>query len=121
MPAPYSWLTPAAVAAQLGLTLAVDEPLPALAEQARLAAGALVERARPDLVWADSVTGESVELVGGDVLAGGALLTARLHARGGSPLGLASYGEFGPSGVPRFDPDVDRLLGLGRYASPRVG
>lgn len=121
MPSPYSWLTPATVAVELGLQLADGEQLPELAELARAAAGALVERARPDLVWADSVTGESVDVVGGDVLAGGALLAARIHARGGSPLGVASFGEFGPGGVPRFDPDIDRLLGLGRYARPRVG
>lgn len=121
MPAPYPWLTQAAVATQLGLQLAEGEPLPPKAEQARLGAGALVERARADLAWVDSGTGEPVELVGGDLLAGAALLTARLHARTGSPLGVASYGEFGPAGVPRFDADIDRLLGLGRYAKPRVG
>lgn len=120
MPAPYPWLTEAAVATELGLTLAEGEPLPPKAELARLGAGALVERARADLAWVDGGTGLPVELVGGDLLAGAALLTARLHARAASPLGVASFAEFGPAGVARFDPDIDRLLGLGRYAKAKA-
>jgi len=118
VPAPYSWLTSAAVAAQLGLDPA--EELPPLVEQVRLGAGAWVERARADLAWVDD-TGQGVDVVGGDVLAGAALMVARLHARGASPLGLASFAEFGPSQVLRLDPDIERMLGLGRYGKPRVG
>lgn len=113
MPAPYAWLTVDAVAAQLRLDREAGTPLPSLAEQARLAAAAYVERVRADLDWTAPVAA--------DVVTGAAILASRLHARSGSPLGLASFAEFGPSAVLRLDPDVERLLGLGRYARPAVG
>lgn len=116
MPAPFDWLTAQAVALQLQLDLADGDPLPPRAEQARLGAAAYVERVRADLAWdAAPVTASP------DVVMGAAILASRLHARAGSPLGLASFAEFGASAVLRLDPDVERLLGLGRYAKPAVG
>lgn len=112
-PAPFDWLTADAVANQLQLNdRAAGDPLPARAEQARLGAAAYVERVRADLDWTDPAP---------DVVMGAAILASRLHARAGSPLGLASFAEFGASAVLRLDPDVERLLGLGRYAKPKVG
>lgn len=49
---------------------------------------------------------------------GAILLAARLYARRGSPLGVAAFAELGAAYVSRHDPDVERLLGLGK---PKVG
>lgn len=49
---------------------------------------------------------------------GAVLLAARWFARRSSPAGFASFAELGPAYVSRTDPDVARLLGLGR---PVVG
>lgn len=56
-----------------------------------------------------------------DVRQGAVLLCARLWSRRGTPAGLASFAEFGATAILRLDPDVERLLGLGRYGRPRVG
>lgn len=88
-------------------------------DDARLAAAAYVERARPELL---TVTGDVVTFdAPPDVKLGAQLLAARLYARKGSPAGLASFGEFGPAAVRAGDPDVDRLLSTGRHSRVRVG
>lgn len=113
-----TWLPAADLLDHLGV--AEDSPAVASVERARLAAAAQVERARRDLL----VVGEDdVETFTAtpDIVEGALLLAARLHSRKGSPVGLASYSEFGPANVPRFDADIERLLGVGRYARPRVG
>lgn len=111
---PAPWLPLTAVLAHLGVDAgSAQQPD---ADRARLAAAAYVQRARPDLL---SVAG--VYEPGSDVAHGGLLLAARLYARRGTPQGLASFGEFGPGTILRLDPDVERLLGLGRHARPRVG
>lgn len=108
-----AWLTPAAVVAMLpGTQLVGDGQLPADVELLRLAAAAYVEPKRRDLVVGGVFTPTA------DVLIGAALLVSRLNARKGSPQGLASFGEFGPAAVLRVDPDVERLLGIGRYGKP---
>lgn len=110
---PAPWLPAADVLGHLG----IDDPESAAgvdAERARLAAAAHVERARPDLFLAGVFTADAA------VRYGAALLAARLYARKQSPAGLASYGEFGPAAVLRLDPDIERLVGIGRYAKPRA-
>lgn len=91
-------------------------PLPpdhtADAHRARVAAAAYVRRVRPDLFAGDAVPTDQA------VIYGAQLLTARLWARRGSPTGLASFGEFGPGAILRLDPDVERLLGVGRHSRP---
>lgn len=109
-----SWLPLDDVLAQVGAEPASSQA--AAADRARLAAAAHVERLRPELVAA-YVAGT----VDADVVKGAVLLAARLFSRAGSPTGLASFGEFGPSAILRLDPDIERLLALGRYAPPRVG
>lgn len=47
-------------------------------------------------------------------------LAGRWHTRRRSPDGLIEMKELGASRVPSFDPDIDRMLGLGRYAEPMV-
>lgn len=86
-------------------------------ERKRLAAGSYVEDVRPDLFLGDPPTFTPKSRV----VAGAVLLTSRLYARKGSPLGVASFAEFGPADVIRYDPDIERMLGLGRHAGPVVG
>ena len=49
------------------------------------------------------------------------MLAARLHIRKRSPDGMIDMGELGSSRVPSFDPDIDRMLRIGRHAIPVVG
>lgn len=113
-----AWLPAADLLDHLGV--AEDSDNAPAVERARLAAAAQVERMRRDLL---SVDEDDVETFAAtpDIVEGAILLAARLHSRKGSPVGLASYNEFGPANVPRFDADIERLLGVGRYARPRVG
>lgn len=50
-----------------------------------------------------------------DLTLGTLRLTARWHTRRRSPDALVSMGELGSVRVPSFDPDIERLLGIGRY------
>lgn len=111
----YSWLPGDKVKAALGRGMV--DGTPEDLETARLAAAAFVEGRRRDLVWLDALPSE----VPADVWLGAVLLTNRLLARRGSPQGVAEVGEFGPAAVLRTDPDVERLLGLGRYGRPVIG
>lgn len=116
MPAPdYAWLPAEDVKAALGRGLVEGSPQDL--EDARVAAAAYVERYRPDLVWLDADKAD----VPTDVWLGAVLMTNRLLARRGSPTGVAEFGEFGPASVLRTDPDVERLLGIGRYGRPVIG
>lgn len=104
------WLPADLVAGELQ---GVDFPLPDDVEQKRAAVVAFVERNRRDLFAAGGLFVPT-----DDVVAGALMLVGRLHARKGSPQGLASFGEFGASAVLRIDPDVERLLGIGRAGKP---
>lgn len=111
-------------AAEPWLPLPVDVSSSDGAHGARLAAAAYVRRVRPDLfgLAADGVTALTPDPVAhADVVQAGQLVAARLWARRGSPTGLASFGEFGPGAIRSVDPDVERLLGIGRSAAPVVG
>lgn len=116
-----SWLPASAVLTQLGAE--AGSPQAVEADHYRRAAASWVEGARRDLQTvvitpdATTVTYDPPP----EVVLGAAMLAARLYARKGSPTGLASFGEFGPAAVLRLDPDVERLLGVGRYARPVVG
>lgn len=50
-----------------------------------------------------------------DIRLGTLRLAGRWHIRRRSPDGLVSAGDLGTSRVPSFDPDIDRLLQIGRY------
>lgn len=43
---------------------------------------------------------------------------ARWYIRPRSPDGLVDMGELGTGRVPSFDPDIERMLGIGRYRGP---
>lgn len=107
---PEAWLPSAVLLSYTGAPEAG-----AALQQARLAAAAHVRRVRPDLFLDDAVpTTEDVKL-------GALMLAARLYARRSTPQGIATFGDFGPGAIMRLDPDVERLLGVGRYAKPQVG
>lgn len=113
-----TWLAPAAALDYLSVVEGSDQA--AVVESCRLAACRVVESKRPDLL---SVDAQGVETFAADeaVQHGTLLLLARLYARKGSPVGVATFGELGAASIVRSDPDVQLLLGLGRHASPRVG
>ena len=54
-----------------------------------------------------------------DIELGTKRLAARWYLRRRSPDAIVQLGqEMGASRVPSFDPDIDRLLGIGRFAGP---
>ena len=58
---------------------------------------------------------------GPDLELGTIRLAGRWHTRRRSPDGLVSMAEMGAARVTSFDPDIDRMLRIGRHARPRVG
>lgn len=56
-----------------------------------------------------------------DVQEGAIMLTARLFARRNSATGVAAYLETGPAYVARYDPDLERLFGIGSWGPPVIG
>lgn len=51
-----------------------------------------------------------------DLFLGTVRLAGRWHTRRRSPDGLIQMAELGASRVPSFDPDIERLLSIGRFA-----
>jgi hypothetical protein len=76
-----------------------------------------VERVRTEFDYADVPVGE---LPTDDLILGTIRLAGRWHTRRRSPDGLVSMGELGSSRVPSYDPDIEKLLGIGRYRSPVI-
>jgi hypothetical protein len=81
------------------------------------AAVSFVQRVRPQFnytadatldpaVWPDPTP---------DLKLGTMRLAARWFARRTSPEALVEMGDLAPGRIPSFDPDIDRLLGIGRY------
>ncbi len=120
---PHAWLTTEAVLGQVGQAAAGDT---AGIERARVAAAQFCEDNRADLfAWVEGETPDVAVRVftpTARVVMAGVLAAARLYARKGSPTGTstAAYGEFATQ-VLSYDPDVERQLGIGRYAAPAVG
>lgn len=54
-----------------------------------------------------------------DIELGTLLLASRWHARRRSPEMLITAGEFGGARIPSFDPDIERMLGIGRHVESR--
>lgn len=81
------------------------------------AAIAFVYRVRTDLVL--SGPGFATDSVP-DLCLGTLRLAGRWHTRRKSPDGLVQLGnELGSGRVPAFDPDIERLLRIGRFAPAR--
>jgi hypothetical protein len=79
------------------------------------AAVAFVERMRPTFNYEDVPTSD-LEDPTDDLFLGTIRLAGRWHTRRRSPDGLIQMAELGASRVPSFDPDIERLLGIGRFA-----
>lgn len=92
-------------------------------QQALDAAVEIVERVRKGDYQFDDSDPDQVTLPAPtrDVRLGTLRLAGRLHVRRRSPDGVIDMGELGTSRVPSFDPDIDRLLRVGRYRKARVG
>jgi len=81
------------------------------------AAIAFVERVRDDLNFAEDVLIDKPFPTKDNVL-GTIRLAARWVARAESPQGLIVMNDMGQVRVPAFDPDIERLLCIGRYKGP---
>lgn len=102
-----SWVTPADVALWAN-TSESDQPNLAAAVDA---AAAWVERKRDDLPW--TPPGDPVPFVpGADVLLGTCMLAWRWYQRHATPGGIPGLPDGGALLVD--DPDIARLLGIGR-------
>lgn len=55
-----------------------------------------------------------------DLELGAVRLAFRWHTRRRSPDALVAMGELGSARVPSFDPDIERLLAIGRYRGPVI-
>lgn len=56
-----------------------------------------------------------------DIELGTLRLAGRWHIRRRSPDALIAAGDLGQTRVPSFDPDIDRLLRIGRYRGAVIG
>lgn len=80
------------------------------------AAVVVVERVRSDLDYtADPMLLDTVPRPDSDLVLGTIRLAGRWNARRRSPDGLVAMAELGTARVPSFDPDIERLLQIGRY------
>lgn len=77
-----------------------------------------VERVRPCFNYQADPLSESPDPTA-DLALGTLRLAGRWHIRRRSPDGLVQMGELGASRIPSFDPDIERLLGIGRFAPAR--
>lgn len=103
------WLEPADVSAAFNLG---DVTGNTALESATAAAAAYVESVRPDLI-----TEADLYQPTASVKHGAAMLAARLYERRGALLGVApSAGYEEAATILRQDPDIERLLGIGRAA-----
>ncbi|QRP48002.1 phage gp6-like head-tail connector protein [Amycolatopsis sp. FDAARGOS 1241] len=53
-----------------------------------------------------------------DLLLGTIRLAGRWFIRRRSPDALVNMGDMGSARIPSFDPDIERLLGIGRFRGP---
>lgn len=84
------------------------------------AAVAFVERARPRFNYrADPLSKYGPPTA--DLALGTIRLAARWNTRPRSPDGLVAMGDMGSSKITSFDPDIDRMLRIGRFAVAIVG
>lgn len=83
------------------------------------AAVAFVERVRPSFNYDSDPLSDDPDPTG-DLFLGTVRLAGRWHIRRRSPDGLIQMADFGASRVPSFDPDIERLLGVGKFAKSVV-
>lgn len=83
------------------------------------AAVAFVERVRPEFNYVADPLSEKPEPTADHVL-GTIRLAGRWHDRRRAPNGQTAMAELGRTSVPSVDPDISRLLRIGRFAPPRT-
>lgn len=84
------------------------------------AAVAFVERVRGASFNFDEDPESELPAPTADIELGVLRLAGRWYSRRKSPAALIEMGEFGAARVPSFDPDIERLLGIGRYRGPVI-
>lgn len=82
------------------------------------AAVSFVERVRGSAFNFAGALGPDLPEPTADLRLGTLRLAIRWDTRRRSPDALIQLAEMGASRVPSFDPDIDRLLGIGRFAGP---
>lgn len=90
-------------------------------ETALAAAEAFVERVRRGEFNFDQDPESDLPAPTADVRLGTLMLASRLNTRRRSPDGMVSMSEQGTASVVANDPDIARLLRIGRHARARVG
>lgn len=113
-----SWLTPAYVTRVLGDDLAEPIDSTSLLEYVE-GVREYVEGKRRDL-WTTADPDADPPVLStfaatSSVRLGAAMLTYRFYSRRTSPLGVIGFTEDGASGMLREDPDIAKLLGIGRH------
>jgi hypothetical protein len=88
--------------------------------QVLAAAISFVERVRPCFNYKGDL-GSDLPAPTDDLVLGTIRLAGRWHIRRRSPDALVDMGELGSGRIPSFDPDIERLLRIGRHALPAVG
>lgn len=82
------------------------------------AAVSFVERVRPDFNYTEDALSDAPAPTA-DIRLGSIRLAGRWYIRRNSPDGLVFQGQdLGSSRIPGVDPDIERLLGIGRYRGP---
>lgn len=95
--------------------------LDAQLEQTLDAAVAFVERVRPAFRYDQTDIAQfGLPDPTDDLRLGTLRLAGRWHIRRRSPDGMVAMGELGSARVASFDSDIERLLGIGRFAKPVI-
>lgn len=113
--APATWLDASTVTAALGEDLA--EPVDTVALQSWCdGTRSYVEGKRSDLFVPVEGDDEAAPVFTPtpSVVSGAVLLAWRFYARRTTPLGVLGFSEDGAAGILREDPDVAKLLGIGK-------
>lgn len=115
-----TWLDAETVTTALG-NVAADLDAPAR-EAACTATRSFVEEKRGDLWVSDGADPPTLTYTPPPrVVHGAALYAYRLYHRRNNPLGILGTTDVGPAGILREDPDIARLLGIGRSRGFRFG
>lgn len=109
-----TWLDAEQVTAILGDSIGDDLDQGALQECCN-ASRSFVEERRGDLWVSDGEDPPTLTYTPTvSVVHGAAMYAYRLYHRRKSPLGILGTTDVGPAGILREDPDIARLLGIGR-------
>lgn len=82
------------------------------------AAVAFVERVRGASFNFSGDLGSALPDPTDDIVLGTIRLAVRWHNRRRSPDALVDMADIGSARVPSFDPDIERLLGIGKFRGP---